>query len=1028
MRRGGWRTEPERVAERLDRLVHESLTAAVHTRTAPLELLAWEAPGEPVPFADAERQRYAPFAVGEPWGRPWSTLWLRVRGSVPSDWPRDARHRPEVVVDLGFDGLMPGFQAEGLAFRPDGTIVKAVSPRNSHLPVEDAEIDYFLELAGNPGIPPESHWRSTRLGDRSTAGVEPLYRLRRLETALVDVNAWELLQDIEVVRGLAEQLPVDGPRALQLWSALDRMMDAVDPDDVSGTVLVARRALAPALATPAAPSAHTVLATGHAHIDTAWLWPVRETVRKCARTFSNALALMDEYPDFRFACSSAQQLAWVKESYPELFARIREKVASGQFVPVGSQWVEPDTNMPGSEATVRQLVHGKRFFLEEFDLETREVWLPDTFGYSAALPQIMKLAGVDWFMTQKISWNQTNAMPHHTLAWEGIDGTRIFAHFPPIETYNAELSAAELAHAERTFRDHDAGTVSLAPFGWGDGGGGPTREMLAAARRQADLEGSPRVRLGSPGDFYTAAIQEVDELPVWRGEMYLELHRGTLTSQLRTKQGNRRCEELLHEAELWATTAAVRAGTGYPYDALDRLWKRVLMLQFHDILPGSSISWVHREAEADHAAIGRELEGMVAASLDALGVPDEGGPLLYANAAAVWLAGVPPHAVAASPCAAEAARFEETAEGWLLTNGIVRAVVDRRGLLVSLQGPDGREAIPAGEAAALLRLHRDAPGKWDAWDIERDDLRHAVDLTELEQLGVVTEDGTVVVTCVRGFGSSAVTQELTLAPGRAAVDIALDVDWQHRGSLLKLMFPLDVHAEETRSETQFGHLARPTHANTSWDAARFEVSGQRWIHVGEAGYGVAIANDSTHGHSVQRRTRTDGGTTTTIGMSVIRGPRFPDPDADRGRHRVRFSLRPAADIADAREEGLRLAHPLRPVRLSRPAESLVTSTDPHALIEAVKLADDRSGDVVVRLYESSGGRRRTTVRALFPVAGVQRTDLLERPLDLPIEASEPSSIALELRPFEIVTLRYRRARVGGAPASGTPAPRPASRR
>lgn len=1012
MRRGGWRTDPERVAERLDRLVGESLAGAVHARTAPLELLGWEAPGEPVPFADAARQRYTPFAVGDPWGRPWSTLWLHVRGAVPAEWPVNARHRPEIVVDLGFDGLMPGFQAEGLAFRPDGTVVKAVSPRNSHLPVLGREIDYFLELAGNPGIPPESHWRPTTLGDRATAGPELLYRLRRLEIALVDIAIWELLQDIETVRGLAAQLPASGPRALQLWSALDRMMDEVDPDDVGGSALAARRALAPALAAPAAASAHTVLATGHAHIDTAWLWPVRETVRKCARTFSNALALMDEHSDFRFACSSAQQLAWVKESYPELFARIREKVASGQFVPVGSQWVEPDTNMPGSEATVRQLVYGKRFFLEEFGVETREVWLPDTFGYSAALPQIMKLAGVDWFMTQKISWNQTNAMPHHTLAWEGIDGTRIFAHFPPIETYNAELSAAELAHAERTYRDHDAGTISLAPFGWGDGGGGPTREMLAAARRQADLEGSPRVRLGTPGDFYTAAVQEVDELPVWRGEMYLELHRGTLTSQLRTKQGNRRCEELLHEAELWATTAAVQAGTAYPYDALDRLWKRVLMLQFHDILPGSSISWVHREAEADHAAIARELDGMVAAGLDALRVAGEDEPLLYANATAVQLSGVPAHAVAASARPTGAARLEETADGWVLTNGIVRAVVDRRGLLVSLQGPDGREAIPAGEAAGLLRLHRDAPGKWDAWDIERHDLGHAVDLADFEQLSVVMEDGVAVVRCVRGFGSSSVTQELTLAPGRAAVDIVLDVDWQHRGRLLKLVFPLDVHAEETRTETQFGHLARPTHVNTSWDAARFEVSGQRWIHVGEAGYGVAIANDSTYGHSVERRTRSDGGTTTMIGMSLIRGPRFPDPDADRGRHRVRFSLRPAASVADAREEALRLAHPLRPVRSSRPIPALIASSDPHVLIETVKVADDRSGDVVVRLYEASGGRRRTTVRASFPVADVQRTDVLERPLDPPLAAADPSTVELELRPFEIVTLRYRVARNG----------------
>ncbi|RIJ10133.1 alpha-mannosidase, partial [Clavibacter michiganensis subsp. insidiosus] len=318
------------------------------------------------------------------------------------------------------------------------------------------------------------------------------------------------------------------------------------------------RQLEAPLAAPAHASAHRVTAVGHAHIDSAWLWPVRETRRKVARTFSNVLALMDEDPDFVFAASSAQQYAWLKEDHPELFERLRQRVAEGRFVPVGGMWVESDTNMPGGEALVRQLVQGKSFFLEEFGIDSREVWLPDSFGYTGALPQIVRGAGAEYFFTQKQSWNETNTMPHHTFLWEGIDGSRVFTHFPPVDSYNSDLSGEDLARAERQHAEKAVSNASIVPFGWGDGGGGPTREMVAAAHRTRDLEGSPRVELGTPLSFFDAARAEIRDPHVWSGEMYLEFHRGTYTSQARTKQGNRRSEHLLREAELWLATAAVR--------------------------------------------------------------------------------------------------------------------------------------------------------------------------------------------------------------------------------------------------------------------------------------------------------------------------------------------------------------------------------------------------------------------------------------------------------------------------------------
>ncbi|MEE2047315.1 alpha-mannosidase, partial [Nocardiopsis tropica] len=407
------------------------------------------------------------------------------------------------------------------------------------------------------------------------------------------------------------------------------------------------------------------------------------------RTSANAVALAEDHPGFVFAMSQAQQWAWLKEHRPDVFARVVRASEAGQFVPVGGMWVESDTNMPGSEALARQFSFGKRFFRDELGVDTQEVWLPDSFGYSAALPQLVRLSGSRWFLTQKISWSRTNAFPHHTFWWEGIDGTRVFTHFPPVDTYNSELTGSELAHASGNFRDKGGASRSLVPFGHGDGGGGPTREMLARARRTGDLEGSPRVEVEHPSEFFAKAHAEYPDAPVWLGELYLEFHRGTYTSQAATKQGNRRSEHLLREAELWAATAAVRTGAPYPYEALDRVWRTVLLNQFHDILPGSSIAWVHREAAESYAEAAAELHGIVASAQGALAEEPggDGGTLVF-NAAPHERDGVPalgavPAALTGAPGAA-AASVDASDGGFLLDNGLLTVRVDRRGLGTSV--------------------------------------------------------------------------------------------------------------------------------------------------------------------------------------------------------------------------------------------------------------------------------------------------------------------------------------------------------
>ncbi|MGC3955373.1 MAG: glycoside hydrolase family 38 C-terminal domain-containing protein [Propionicimonas sp.] len=1017
-------TNQQMIDRRAARLLEERLLPAVHRRRAAVAIAGWEVPDEPVGFQFAREQSFQPMALGQWWGRPWGTTWLHLTGELPTDWVA-ADGEPELRIDLGFRPMRPGFQAEGLVYRADGELIKAIEPLNTHVRLDLAPgdpIDLYVEAASNPDLADTMYtFIPTRLGRKQTAGHDPLYQLRTLEIAGRDRQVWELIQDVRTVRGLARVVPADSSRSAALHRALDAAVDAIDPADVTGSATAARAELAGVLNQPATASAHRVVAVGHAHIDSAWLWPVRETVRKCARTFTNVLDLMDEDPEFSFACSSAQQFAWIQRHYPALFQRILARVREGRFVPVGGMWVESDTNLPGGEALARQFVLGGDYFERELGVTAREVWLPDSFGYSAALPQLARLAGAEYFLTQKLSWNETNKMPHHLFEWEGIDGSTLITHFTPADNYNCELTPEELAYLAGNYADSARHDRSLVLFGYGDGGGGPTREMLAAGHRAADLEGVARVEFGTPLGYFDAIPAGPGELPRWTGELYLEFHRGTYTSQARTKRGNRRCEALLHDAELWAATAAVRTGAPYPYQLLREAWETVLLQQFHDILPGSSIGWVHDQAVANYAVVERSLNATIEASLASLS--DPAGAELVFNSSPFPIAGVPgygagvpvgqpttlpeltptPEPVAGSPVVT----VLESPEGWTIDNGRLLLRLDRDGLIASLRDATGREVIPAGQRAGLLQLFRDTPAQWDAWDIDVDYRKHATDLTGVEELALVTATPERVEIAVRrAFAASRVTQTYLVEAGRPVVDLVTEVDWHERQTMLKLAVPIDVHTTSAASEIQFGHLVRPTHTNTSWDTARFETVAHRWVHLADRWFGVGLANDASYGHDITRHPREGGGTYSLVRQSLLRAPLFPDPEADQGSHRFRSSI-VIGPVEAAIEQGYRLDRPLRPAR-GRGLAPLVTSSDPAVVIETVKLAEDRSGDLVVRLYESLGGVATATLTVDFGHAGVVETDLRERPLGDGLAPSGAREASLEFRPFQVRTLRWSR--------------------
>ena len=494
--------------------------------------------------------------------------------------------------------------------------------------------------------------------------------------------------------------------------------------------------------------------------------------------------------------------------------------------------------------------------------------------------------------------------------------------------------------------------------------------------------------------------------------MYLETHRGTYTSQLRTKQGNRRSEHLLRAAELWATTAAVRAGLAYPTDELQQCWETVLLQQFHDILPGSSIAWVHREAEANYVRVAGVLEGVITRSLAALTGP--GDTVLSVNSAPVQLAGLDAFTVGVPVAPVDVTvSVEADGTGWVVDTGALRVVVDADGLLPSVVHlASGRELVADGRRFGLLQVHNDRPSMYEAWDIDAHIGRSVTDLVAAESVRLVSDDPALAVfEVVRRIGDSTVTVMLGFAAGSPAIDFDFDIDWHEQRRLLKLAFPTSIYTDRAASEIQFGHIHRPTYVNTSWDVARYETCAHRWVQVAEPGFGFAVANDSTYGHDIRREYPDGGGAGeqspgTTVRLSLIRGPMFPDPRTDQGRHQLRVSAVCGADIGAAIIAGQRLNQPAREVHGAHPVAPIVTVAAPGVLVEAVKLAEDGSGDVVVRLYESLGSRSSGVVLPGFGYADVQRTDLLERRID-PDPQTSAAGVALAVRPFEIVTLRFR---------------------
>lgn len=788
---------------------------------------------------------------------------------------------------------------------------------------------------------------------------------------------------------------------------------------------------------------------GHTHIDVAWLWTVAQTREKVARSFSTVLKYMEEYPEYKFMSSQPALYQFLKERYPETYEKIKERVKEGRWEPEGGMWVEADCNLTSGESLVRQFLYGKKFLKDEFGIDSRILWLPDVFGYSGALPQIMKKSGIKYFMTTKLAWNQINKVPYDTMMWRGIDGSEIFTHLITtlgvgqseadfFTTYNGMLHPDAILGGWHRYQNKDINNDILIAFGYGDGGGGPTREMLETSKRmEKGIRGIPKVRQEFAGNYFEELEERVEgnkSLPVWEGELYFEYHRGTYTSMGRNKRSNRKCEQLLMDAEL----LEVITGTSEK-EEMDKIWRTVLLNQFHDILPGSSIAEVYEVTKKEYAEIESRLAEMIAEKLNLLmdggqdkisvfntlgfdrndvvslgdchaaALTDESGKIYpvqeTAQGAVAYITDIPAKGGKTlqllDTVKEEASRIQITENG--IETPFYRISIDENGLFTSIYDKEcDREVLKAGEKGNLLRMYEDKPMHYDCWDI---DMYYSEKYWDAEKADKIqwTEEGPVRATLEiqRTISNSVIKQEIHFYADSRRIDFSTWVDWKEHQHLLKVHFPVNIHSDEATFEVQFGNLKRKIHGNTSWDEARFESCGQKWMDISEGHYGVSLLNDCKYGYSAKD---------SNIALTLIKSGIEPNKTADQEEHVFTYALYPHKEMwcaAGTVQEAYKLNQPAYATKgeLKNTGKSFISTDKDNIIIETVKPAENGDG-IIVRLYDCENSLTKATLTfAEGMLESVEECNLMEEK-EADIEACG-NSFTVSVKPYEIKTYRVR---------------------
>ncbi|OXM83317.1 alpha-mannosidase [Paenibacillus rigui] len=1005
----------------------------------------------------AEDGEWKEVSIGERWTGRDLYMWLAFAADIPAQW-----QGKKIVGRFNFGrtggGNNSGF--ESLLFL-NGEPYQGVDSNHE-------EVFFAPETAGSRVSFQFRLWS----GLNGYGKAEPIEnQIQHAALGWLDETADDLYYTSRAVLDTVEQLAENRPERHELLSALDRSFLLIDWSEPGSEAFYA--SLSEALDSlrqqlDQMPNHHPVhvYCIGHTHIDVAWLWRLKHTREKAARSFSTVLRLMELYPDYVFLQTQPQLYEYIKNDYPAIYEQIKERVAQGRWEASGAMWLEADCNLASGESLVRQLLYGTRFFRDEFGVECRYLWLPDVFGYSWALPQILRKSGIDMFMTTKISWNQYNRMPHDTFVWRGIDGSEVLTHFITTPdpgtsegafyyTYNGSITPASIQGIWDGYRDKEINKELLLSYGYGDGGGGVNREMLEMRRRLERMPGLPQAKTGRADEYFDRLKEEIAMtdryVHTWNGELYLELHRGTYTSQAYNKRANRKLELLYRETEWMAVLGSglQSAWSQYPQQELYEGWKIILRNQFHDIIPGSSIGEVYQDSREEYAeafaiahkvwqqaaerlavsnenAVVREFtlfhsSSWVRGDVVRIQAEDgmeqgvwtdlEGRVLQAQRTADAWYVAVKNMpamgytTVRLSSTAAEQAMaasvpsqpFRLTENG--LTTPLYEIEWNAKGQLTRLYDLAARREVLAEDARAnVLQVFEDKPkGRHEAWDIDifyQEKMREIDGLTSLE----VTEIGPVraVVRMEWRYSKSTIVQNLIVYADQRRIDFETKVDWHEQRQLLKAAFPVQIHAAEATYDIQFGNVKRPTHWNTSWDYARFESVGHQWADLSERNYGVSLMNDCKYGYDIKDN---------VMRLSLIKSAMVPDPQADQGEHEFTYALYPhegdwlqGGTVASA----WALNNPVqaRSGGTEKQAFSLCTLSADHVMIDAVKKAEDRHA-VIVRLHEFAGMRGTVTLTSGTRVAGWQETDLMERPIG---ELREEGTVSFEISPYEIKSI------------------------
>ena len=1051
--------------EKLDHLTR-TLESYIYRDAVPLE--SWLicdklAYGSPLPSDDDPAWRE--LRQGELWGTQNSWAWLITNIDIPAEFAE----KP-VALHLEFDELSVD-TANTIYSSPEALV------RVSGLDVLPQAIN---EIHAEVLLAERAEQGTVRVAIDCFTGVsqpsDHQVRLKVADLVWIDRDVEALYWDARVLLDTVAVLPHHAPEHGFYLRLLDEAFQQINwlnlPDAAFVESVREARAMLQAriynqINDNSAMPRPVVHALGHAHIDVAWLWPLRVARGKAARTFSTALALMEYYPAYTFTQSTPYLYKIVAEDDPELFARIKTQIAAGQWNATGGTWVEMDANIPSGESLVRQFLYGMRYFEHELGVRPEVLWLPDGFGFCAALPQIMRQAGIRYFFTNKLSWNDHIKYPCDTFWWEGLDGSRVLAHLGTTPetvwdvgverdytTYVATMTPKEMLGTWTRYKQQDANHHVMAAFGLGDGGGGPNRDMVERRARMEHLPGLPKVMHSTAEQFFHAIEDDMsDDLPRWVGELYLQFHRGTYTSQARTKRFNRKSEVLLHDAEA-LTSILHLLQDNYPQNRLRSAWEAVLLNQFHDILPGSSIRAVHEESEHDYLQVQESVNGIVDQALATLAqhiqweqdlpgfaifntidtllggpvevvlpgdgpveIVDSGGQIspfqwldVNRRRALIIPTSVPGYGYTvysvrpAAIVAIESVTHGVTATPTILENGLLRAEFDESGNLIRLYDiENGRDVLEDGVTGNQLWAYIDRPHQFDAWEVEA--YIHDQGWQLEPESSCLVENGPVRATLeiAYRFNKSQIVQRISLAAGQRLLIFETDVDWHEQHLMLKTHFPLAIRAMNATYDVQFGTVERPTHQNTMWDQAQFEVSAQQWADMSDGRYGVSLVNDCKYGHSA-------AGNVLTI--SLLRSPTYPDPEADQGWHQFGYAIYPhkgdwrngTVDCARRFNHPLYI-HPIGQVDKRLPDSlALVQCNTSGVVVDTVKKAED-SDELILRVYEAHGGIVTASLTFATPIEHAAEVNLLEETIGT-VEHSD-AMLKLKLMPYQIRSFRIK---------------------